>query len=33
MMLVEARAQRLMDVIQLFAATAADWRETPAKAG
>ena len=27
--LVEARGQRLMDVIQLFAATASDWRENP----
>ncbi|HXV00458.1 MAG TPA: efflux transporter outer membrane subunit [Caulobacteraceae bacterium] len=29
--LVEARSQRMMDVIQLFAATASDWRENPTK--
>ncbi|MGH7023135.1 MAG: efflux transporter outer membrane subunit [Caulobacteraceae bacterium] len=30
---VQARSQKLMDVISLYAATATDWREAPAKAG
>jgi NodT family efflux transporter outer membrane factor (OMF) lipoprotein len=31
--LVEARGRRLLDVIQLFAATASDWRESPHTVG